>query len=59
MSTIKCPDCNLPTIWKEAESPCEDCGSHSAYECEDCGYQVDHVWNDKLYEAIDKELKNG
>ena len=52
---VTCPGCGLesaPAKWSEAESYCEDCGSHSAFQCPLCGWLADHVRNDDLYRFI-------
>ena len=48
---VQCPRCeswNLPELWRETISPCEDCGDHPAIECPDCEDRVDTIYTHEL-----------
>lgn len=40
----RCPRWTLEGAWRETETCCEDCGSHTAWECPHCGAVFDGVF---------------
>lgn len=51
MEIHKCPECGHAD-WREGYVECEDCGDHTAVVCKNCGEAFDHVWRDKVYDAV-------